>query len=125
MEYLNTLESHQEVTYAELSTLLVLLAPFAPHIAEELWERIGHNFSVHTAPWPTYDPSALHAEVMTLIIQVNGRVRDRITVSYDSTEEAIRQETLASEKVQRFVGEKSIQRVVYVPGRLVNVVTTG
>jgi leucyl-tRNA synthetase len=122
MEYLNTLEAQRESTRAELQTLLMLLAPFAPHLAEELWERMGKAFSVHTAPWPSYDPEALRTEIMMLIVQVNGRVRDRIEVSYDASEEEIRREALASEKVQRFVGEQSVQRVVYVPGRLVNVV---
>jgi leucyl-tRNA synthetase len=99
------------------------MAPFAPHLAEELWERMGNAFSVHTAPWPGYDPTALRTEIITLIVQVNGRVRDRIEVSYNASEEDIQRVALASEKVLRFMEGKSVQRVVYVPGRLVNVVT--
>jgi leucyl-tRNA synthetase len=122
MEYLNTLEAQHESTRVELQTLLVLLAPFAPHLTEEMWERMGKAFSVHAALWPSYDPAALRTETMMLIVQVNGRVRDRIEVSYDASEEVIKREALASEKVQRFVGEMAVQRVVYVAGRLVNVV---
>ncbi|GHO94328.1 leucine--tRNA ligase [Reticulibacter mediterranei] len=125
MEYLNTLEARREqVTRAELQTLLLLLAPFAPFLTEELWERMGNTFSIHKASWPSYDPAILHTESITLIVQVNGRVRDRIEVSHEATEAAIQNEVLASEKVKRFIGEQHIQRVVYVPGRLVNVVTT-
>lgn len=124
MEYLNTLEAQQEVTRAELQTLLILLAPFAPYLTEELWSHMGNAFSIHTASWPSYDSTALQTEVVTLVVQVNGRVRDRIEVSHDATEEEVRRKALANEKVQRFVGEETVQRVVYVPGRLVNIVSS-
>jgi leucyl-tRNA synthetase len=123
MEYLNTLEARQQqVTRAELQTLLILLAPFAPFLAEELWERMGNTFSIHKAAWPGYNPAALHTENIMLIVQVNGRVRDRIEVNHDTSEEEIQREALASDKVQRFIDKQQIQRVVYVPGRLVNIV---
>jgi leucyl-tRNA synthetase len=123
MEYLNTLEARREqVTRPELQTLLLLLAPFAPFLTEELWERMGNAFSIHKTSWPDYDPAALHTESIILIVQVNGRVRDRIEVSHDASEEDIQREALESEKVQRFIGSQQVQRVIYVPGRLVNIV---
>jgi leucyl-tRNA synthetase len=125
MEYLNTLESRREqVTRSELQTLLLLLAPFAPFLTEELWEHMGNAFSIHKALWPGYDPAALHTESITLIVQVNGRVRDRIEVNHDASAEEIQREALTSDKVQRFIGNQQVQRVVYVPGRLVNIVTS-
>jgi leucyl-tRNA synthetase len=124
MEYLNALEARREqVTRPELQTLLLLLAPFAPFLTEELWEYMGNTFSIHKASWPDYDPAALHTESVTLIVQVNGRVRDRIEVSRDASEEDIQREVLTSDKVQRFIDNQQVQRVIYVPGRLINIVT--
>jgi leucyl-tRNA synthetase len=123
MEYLNALEARRDVTHEELQTLLVLLAPFAPYLTEELWERMGNQGSIHTSPWPTYDPEALRSDIITLPVQVNGRLRDRIEIERDTPEEEIKRLALASEKVQRFVAGHAVSRIIYVPERLVNVVT--
>jgi leucyl-tRNA synthetase len=85
---------------------------------------MGNTFSIHRTSWPGYDPAALHTENITLIVQVNGRVRDRIEVSHDASEEDIQRVALASDKVQRFIENQQVQRVVYVPGRLVNIVAS-
>jgi leucyl-tRNA synthetase len=102
---------------------VLVLAPFAPHIAEALWERLGGPYSVHTQPWPEYDETESAEDTVTLIVQVDGRVRDRLAIATDAGEAAARAVALASPAVQRVLAGRTIARVVYVPGRLVNVVT--
>ncbi|HST90081.1 MAG TPA: leucine--tRNA ligase [Ktedonobacterales bacterium] len=127
MKYLNELETRPaSVTRAEVRALVTLLAPFAPFIAEELWHALGGGGSVHAQPWPPVDEAALRAESVTLVVQVDGRMRDRITIAADASEEAIRAAALAAPNVARFVaGAAEVRGVVIVPGRLVNVVTGG
>ncbi|GCE30692.1 leucine--tRNA ligase [Dictyobacter alpinus] len=122
MEYLNVLERKPEQTRQDIETLITLLAPFAPYITEELWARLGHSDSVHAVSWPGYDADALQQESMILPIQINGRVRDRIQVASDTPEDAIKQQAMVTEKVQKFVAGHHIAKVIYVPGRLVNIV---
>ena len=123
MVYLNFLETREDIAREEVQTLLILLAPLAPYLTEELWEQLGNTRSIHLATWPMYDPEALRSETITLLVQVNGRLRDRIEVAHDAPEDEIEQQALASEKVQRFVAGHEVHRIIYVPGRLVNVVT--
>ncbi|GLV54836.1 leucine--tRNA ligase [Dictyobacter sp. S3.2.2.5] len=123
MEYLNTLTRRAHATDQEIETLLLLLAPIAPFISEELWEQTGHTSSIHTAPWPVYDPEAIQQETFWLPIQVDGRVRDRIEVPADTSEEAIKQQAIGTARIQRYITDRSIQNIIYVPGRLVNIVT--
>ncbi len=125
MEYVNALESQPSVSREELRTLLVLLAPFAPYITEELWERLGENGSVHQQPWPAFDEAVLRRTMMTLVVQVDGRLRDRIELPADASAEEVRTAVLAAEKVRRAIAGRSIHDVIYVPGRLANVVTVG
>ena len=106
-----------------IRTLLLLLAPFAPFIAEELWARRGGTYSVHTQPWPTYDPDIAKAEEVVLVVQVDGKVRDRLTVAAGVSEDAARSAALASEKVQERLRGREVVKVIVVPGRLVSIVT--
>jgi leucyl-tRNA synthetase len=99
-----------------------LLAPFAPHLAEELWEKLGHAPSVGLAPWPEADPARLERKTLALVIQVNGKRRDEIVVPADADEASIRELALASERVRRHLGGREPRKVIVVPGRLVNVV---
>jgi leucyl-tRNA synthetase len=103
-------------------TLLVLLAPMAPHITEELWHQLGHQGSIHSQPWPEYDPALTVDEVVTVVVQVNGKVRDKLEVAPDIAEEAVRALALASPKVQAALAGRDLKKFVYVPGRLANVV---
>jgi len=103
--------------------LLLMLAPFAPHLAEELWERLGNPYSIHNQPWPAYDPALAEEETITLVVQVNGKVRDRLRVPADITEEEARRLALQSPRVQAHLNGRPIKRVVYVPRRLLNLVT--
>jgi leucyl-tRNA synthetase len=103
-------------------TLVLMLAPLTPHIAEELWERLGEPYSVHLQPWPQWDPEAVREETITLVLQVNGRVRDRVSVPVGLPESALRDVALQSEKVRKFIDGKEVEDVIVVPGKLVNVV---
>ncbi len=110
--------------YAEAAdTLVLLMAPFTPHIAEELWERRGHPYSVHTKPWPVADAALTATETIELPVQVDGKLRDRLVVTPDTPADEIERLVLASEHVQRYLNGRAPARVVQIPGRLVNVVT--
>ena len=108
-----------------LETMIVLLAPFVPHVASELWEQLGHRERLDQVPWPEYSEAALEEERLLIVVQVNGKVRGKITVPADVTQEYIETDALADPKVQGFLDGKKVQRVVYVPRRLVNIVVEG
>ena len=105
-----------------LSTLTQLVAPFAPHIAEEMWQQLGHEGSVHTAAWPTWDESLTVEDTVTIAIQVNGKVRAEVTVAKDADKDTLEAVALENERVKEFLGESQPKRVIVVPGRLVNIV---
>jgi leucyl-tRNA synthetase len=100
----------------------LMLAPFAPHLAEELWERLGHHRSLSRRPWPTFDPAMLIESTLEIPVQVNGKLRDKITVPADASEHTIFDMALAAEKVQPWVAGKTIKMRKYVPKKLVNFV---
>ena len=104
------------------SSFLKLLAPFAPHLTEELWHQLGHKKSIHLEFWPTYDPAMLKEDTFTLVIQVNGKVRDTMEASMDINENDAKELALRSAKVQQFLGDKEPRKVIYARGRLVNIV---
>ena len=101
---------------------LKMLAPVAPHISEELWERLGKPYSIHLQAWPEVDEAATMQEEMTVAVQVNGKVRDRITLAVDAGEEEVKARALSSEIIQKYLDGKKPRQVFYVPGRLVNIV---
>jgi len=110
--------------YAEaVDTLLLLMAPITPHIAEELWERRGRPYSIHRQPWPVADPDLASSDVIELPVQVDGKLRDRLVVTPDTPADEIERLALASEHVQRYLGGRPPAKVIQIPGRLVNVVT--
>ncbi|MBX7110433.1 MAG: leucine--tRNA ligase [Dehalococcoidia bacterium] len=102
--------------------LALMLGPACPHLAEELWSRNGGAYSVHEQAWPMPDPALLREERIEIPVQVNGRVRDRVLVAADASEEAVRAAALASERVAEHLEGREVARVVYVPGRLLNIV---
>jgi len=127
MELVNAISAYPEGadrgTLAEaIEKTIVLLAPFAPHIAEELWHRIGHADSVHAQPWPTWDEAALAADEVEIVVQVNGKVRDRVVVPANASREEIEAAVLAQEKVKAHLAGKTVKKVIVVPGKLVNLV---
>lgn len=115
-------ESDKKALSSAWSTVLLCLNPMIPHISEELWSRAGYSQHLALADWPEYEPGALEQEEVLMVVQVNGKLRGKISVSTDASEEEIREAALAQENVQRYVQGKSISKVVVVPGKLVNVV---
>jgi leucyl-tRNA synthetase len=125
MKYFNSWHGREKITRAELRTFIQLLAPFAPFICEELWERLGESGSVHASSWPEVDAPALATPEMQIVIEVNGRVRGRIDVPSDLPQSEIEARALASDSVRRAIGEREVSRVIYVPGRLLSLVAPG
>lgn len=105
-----------------IATLILLLSPFAPHIADELWQAIGNADSVHTQTWPKFDPAALVADEVTLVIQIMGKTRGTIQVPAQADKQAQEQYARESEVTQRYIEGKEIKKVIVVPGKLVNFV---
>ena len=103
-------------------SLTLLIAPLMPHVAEELWERLGGSYSVHQQAWPSYDAVLAADEVVTLIVQVNGKVRARFEVPADITEQAAQELALGNVNVIQYMAGKPVRKMVYVPGKLVNIV---
>ena len=105
------------------AALLLLLAPMAPHITEELWSRRGRPYSIHQQAWPTFDAAMVVSDTIELPVQVDGKLRDRLVVTPDTPADEIERMALASEHVQRYLSGRKAARVIQIPGRLVNVVT--
>jgi leucyl-tRNA synthetase len=105
-----------------ITDLLLLLAPTAPHLTEELWQMTGHTYSIHNQPWPKWDEELVKEEEVTLVIQVNGKVRDKVTVPVSITEAEAKELALASERIKAYVKDNNIAKIIYVPQRLVNIV---
>jgi leucyl-tRNA synthetase len=129
MECLNEMVAHHRdhgitTGLAEATrTFILLVAPFAPHVAEELWERLGGPYSVHRQPWPTWDETQSAEEAITLVVQIDGKLRERLTVPSTIGEVEARQLALASEGVRPYLEGRRVVRAVFVPGRLINIVT--
>jgi leucyl-tRNA synthetase len=115
--------SKNSLIFAEgIQTLVVMLAPFAPHIADELWHLLGNKDSVHTQAWPAFDPAALIADEITLVIQVMGKTRGAIQVPSQADKTDLEKYARESEVAQRYIEGKEIKKVIVVPGKLVNFV---
>lgn len=129
MEFTNYLARTKEAGQVAVSAweeaiekLLLLLAPTAPHITEELWQGTGRKYSIHNQGWPKWDEALAKEEEITLVIQVNGKLRDRITAPASITENEAKELALSTQKVMAYLKGKKIIKTVYVPGRLVNIV---
>ncbi len=106
-----------------VTTLLLLLAPTAPHLAEELWTETDHPYSIHNQSWPEWDEGLAKEEEVTMVIQVNGKLRDKVTVPVSITEAEARELALSQEKIKAYIDEKKVSRIIYIPQKLVNIVT--
>ena len=115
---------HPGVLREALETVVILLTPFVPHIAEEMWSQLGHEDRLSLRSWPVCDKEALVEQSIMLVVQVNGKVRGKVTVAADASEDLIRQTALEEPIVARFISEKTVRKVIVVPGRLVNVVVS-
>lgn len=131
MELVNAMYAHRDMPQNDQDadalveathTAVILMAPFAPFLADELWTVLGHDQSIHTEKWPEVDEEAVTTEEQQIVVQVNGRVRERLNVAVDIDEEFLKEQTLALPKIMEETDGKQIHRVIVVPGRLVNIV---
>ncbi len=122
MVLLNALEEAKQLPLKAVETLILLLAPFAPHLGEELWQRLGHAESLAFAPWPVFDPTVLEGADIVLIVQVNGKMRSKLVLSPGLKEEEIKQRALADPNVKKFIDGNPIKQFIVVPKRLINIV---
>lgn len=122
MTLTNTFSELDEISTLQYETLLQLLAPFAPHIAEELWSVLGNEGSVHTTDWPVYDESLMQESEMTIAVQVNGKIRGDFSIAVDADEGTVKSEAQALPSVLKWTEGKEIRKVIYVPGKLVSIV---
>jgi leucyl-tRNA synthetase len=108
-----------------METIIQLLYPFVPHLMSELWQNINKSQPLDQIPWPEYSPEALEEEQLLIVLQVNGKVRGKMTVPADIQRDQVETDALAEPRIKAFIGGKKVQRVVYVPRRLVNIVLEG
>jgi leucyl-tRNA synthetase len=112
----------RRVIHEALEIAVVALSPIIPHVTHALWRELGHEAALIDEPWPAVDPAALEQSTIELVVQVNGKLRARVTVPADATESAVREAALADPNVQKFVGSAAIRKIIVVPGKLVNIV---
>ena len=131
MEYTNQIsEQYREgqvsvnVWANALDNLLILMSPIVPHLTEEMWESLGNSFSIHKQKWPKYDSDLATHDEITLVVQVNGKLRDRIQAPADLEEERAKEIALSSEKVGGYIEGKEINKIIYIEGRLINIVVS-
>jgi len=123
MEFVNSwTEDKRVLAKKEAEIFLRLLAPLAPHLTEELWETSGHKKSIFLEKWPQYSQKLIKQETWQLIIQINGKVRDKIEVKKDITEREVKELTLAQEKIKKWLTNKPPKKIIYIPNRLINLV---
>src|SRR5262249_9216711 len=128
MEMTNALYKYREALEGTpawdeaITTLLKLMAPITPHIAEEMWSRRGLPYSIHQQAWPQWDPALAAEETITIVVQINGKVRDRFEAPAGIGEAEAKEKALATEGAQKYMAGKPPAKVLYVPGRLVNIV---
>ena len=123
MIYTNILDKREEITKKEFETLLLLLAPFVPHVTEELWHTLGHKKSIHLEAWPIYDSSLTIGDEVVIAIQVNGKVRGKLSVPTDSSEETLKAQALALPEIQKWLENKEPKKVIVVPNKIISIVT--
>jgi len=122
MILVNELEKQKEISSKSYSLFLILLSPFAPHIAEELWERAGFKGMCCEQKWPKYDSKLVKEKKITLVVQINGKVRDKIEVEADISEKQAKEIVLSRDKVLKYTKDKKIKKTIFVPGKLINFV---
>jgi leucyl-tRNA synthetase len=124
MEFVNSWSSGGEIAKQDAVKFLQILAPFAPFMTEELWQNLGQEFSIHVSAWPDHDPDLIKEEKITIAIQVNGKLRDQLTIAAQEGGNQEKIEVLArqSERVQRHLADKEVKKVIFVPGKIINFV---
>jgi len=122
MILVNKMQESTELSVESYQLLVQLLSPFAPHIAEELWEKLGNKKSVFLSKWPEYDPALVKDAVIEIPIQIMGKVRAKIYIAEDETEEQVKAKALAEENVKKYIADQEIKKFVYVKGKIINIV---
>ena len=122
MEFVNAVFKAGKFTASQAERFTMVLAPFAPHLAEELWQQLGHTESLAYEPWPAFDPKLVVEDTVEIPVQVNGKLRSVVSVPAGASQEAILEAALADEKVQAAVAGKTVVKKIVVPGKLVNLV---
>ncbi|HEV8060391.1 MAG TPA: leucine--tRNA ligase, partial [Gemmataceae bacterium] len=122
MEFVNYVTRLEVRPKRALEPFILLLAPFAPHVAEELWRLLGHGDTLAYEPWPTFDPAFTKDDAIEVPVQVNGKLRSKLSVPADADQETLRSLALADEKIKALIDGKQIKKVIVVPGKLVNIV---
>lgn len=121
MEFINFC-SKEKLGKEERDKIIILIAPFAPHLAEEMWQKTGHKESVGSQKWPSYNKELLEEDLVNLIIQINGKLRDKMEVNPDISEEEAKEKVWEREKVKKWTQGKEIKKIIFVPGKLINIV---
>ena len=119
---LATTEEGRKILSSAMATVLTLLAPITPHVCEELWEDLGHARSIDQEPWPVWKEDALQRDVLTVVIQINGKLRGKIEVPASASKEEVEQLALTEQNIVRHLEGLTVRKVVVIPGKLVNVV---
>jgi len=122
MVLLNHLGSFKDVPKEAAQGLALIVSPFAPHVAEEIWHSWGHDRSISLEAWPSFDPALCVDDVLEMAVQVNGKVRGRVTLSVKASENEAREAALAADGVSPYTSGKTIKKFIYVPGKIVNLV---
>jgi len=122
MRFEDNSDAGRAVVHEALEAVVLMLSPIVPHICHSLWAALGHKTALIDVPWPQVDESALESDMAEIVVQVNGKLRGRVSVAADADRDAIGQQALADPNVQRFIEGKEVRKIIVVPGRLVNVV---
>ena len=103
-------------------TFTLLIAPAAPHLAEELWSHLGEDYSVHDQPWPQWDEELVVEQQVEIVVQINGKIKERLVIAVDAPEAEVKEQALALPGIQAALDGKAPRKTIYVPGRLINIV---
>jgi leucyl-tRNA synthetase len=122
MILVNEMERQTELQVMDYKLLITILSPFAPHLCEEIWQRLGHKKSILFEDWPQADEKYLVADEINLAVQINGKVRDEILVPAEISEAEIKEKVLALEKVQKWLDGKKPKKIIYIKNKLVSIV---
>ena len=122
MILINEFEKQEEITLTYYFLFLLLLAPFAPHISEELWQKLGHKTTIFEQKWPKYNPKLIIENTFTLIIQINGKVRDKIEISVGISKEEVEKLIFSREKIKKWIDDRKIKNIIFIPNKLINII---
>jgi leucyl-tRNA synthetase len=118
----NELEKEKKLRLTDYALLVTLLSPFAPHISEEIWHKLGNKKSIFLEQWPKYNPKKIKEETFELVVQINGKVRDRFNVPFGILQKDAQELTLARENVKKYTNAQQIKKIIFLPNKLINIV---